>query len=73
MTFRNASFINEQLNLDIFDGGLPLLRKGKSNPLENKISVDGIYLPMDVFSSKIQEKIKNIQSQGYMVEFRSTE
>jgi hypothetical protein len=73
MTFRNASFINEQLNLDIFDGGLSLLRKGKSNPLENKISVDGIYLPMDVFSSKIQERIKNIQSQGYMVEFRSTE
>jgi len=73
MTFRNASFINEQLNLDIFDGGLSLLRKHKTNPLKNKISVDGIYLPMEVFSSKIQKRIKNIQSQGYLVEFRSTD
>lgn len=73
MTFRNASFINEQLNLDIFDGGLSLLRKGKRNPLEDKISVDGIYLPMEVFSSTIQEKIKSIQSQGYLIEFRSKE
>lgn len=73
MTFRNASFINEQLNLDIFEGDQSLIRTRQDNPLKNRVPVDGIYVSLDLFSSHIRDKIKNMQSEGYHIELRSKE
>jgi len=73
MTFRNASFINEQLKLDIFESDHAFIQSRSDNPLKGRVPVDGVYVSLDLFSSHIREKIINMQSEGYHVELRSKE
>ena len=72
-TFRHSNFINEQLNLDIFDKTKHRNKSNESSPLKDRVSIDGIYIPLDLFSSRLRRRIEEIQSYGYRVEFRSDE
>ena len=69
--FRNSTFVTEQLDLDIFDKGPSLHEIDKGNPLKDKITLDGIPIRIDLLSSKLQKKIRDMQDRGYRIEIRT--
>jgi hypothetical protein len=71
--FRNSTFITEQLNLDIFDRDPSIRKLDDKNPLKDKVSVDGIPITIDLLSSKLQKKIRDMQAKGYQIEIRTND
>jgi hypothetical protein len=65
--------IKERLNLNIFDSEFSTHVENEDNPLKDMISIDGIYISIDLLPAYLQEKFREMKNEGYQIEFRSDE
>lgn len=71
---RDKSFtIKEMLNLNVFDSNFSTHVSEEDNPLKDMVSIDGIYISLDLLPSYLRKKLREVKKEGYMIEFRSDE
>ncbi|MFO8234600.1 MAG: DUF6398 domain-containing protein [Bacteroidales bacterium] len=72
-TFSNSEYIKNMLKLNVFDPEYSTHISDHDNPLKDMVSIDGIYISLDLLPSYLSEKLREVRSEGYMVDFRSDE
>ena len=68
-----SDHIKRQLNLNVFDSKYSTHIENEDNPVKNMVSIDGIYISLDLLPSYLQKKVQEVRSKGYQIEFRSDE
>jgi hypothetical protein len=72
-TLEHADFIKDTLNLHIFDKEFSTNTMDEKNPLNDMVSVDGIFIPLKLLPERLKNRLKEAHSAGYRIEFRSDE
>jgi len=73
ITVQHSIFFKEQLNLTVFDSDFFHLYEQERSPLKNTVSIDGIFIPLDLLPKYLKEKVEEVRADGYQIEFRSDE
>ncbi|MFP4042345.1 MAG: DUF6398 domain-containing protein [Bacteroidales bacterium] len=72
-TEEKAATIKDLLKLNVFDPNFSAHISDEDNPLKDMVSIDGIYISLELLPSYLRTKLREVKRDGYMVEFRSDE